>query len=57
MYHPLLVFYTEKEEVGKRSSRVIKRDLRALRSLLKGSGAQFVFSVLLVTGIHTKGGG
>ena len=47
-YYPLLVFHIGNEEVGERSSWVIKRDFRALGRLLKGSGAQVVFSVLSV---------
>ena len=43
-YYPLLVFHTGNEEVGKRSSQVIKRDFRSLGRLLKGSGVQVVFS-------------
>ena len=57
-YCPLLLFHTGNEEVGKRSSRVIKRDFRALGRLLKGSGAQVASSsVLSMTGIDTKGRG
>jgi len=46
-YYPLLVFHIGNEEVGKRSTRVIKRDFRALGKLLKGSGVQAVFSSVL----------
>jgi len=49
-YYPLLVFYTGNEGVGKRSSWVIKRDFRALGRLLKGLGAQVVFSSVLSVG-------
>ena len=49
-YSPLLVFHIGNEEVGKRSPRVIKRDFRALGRLLKGSGAQVVFSSVLSVG-------
>ena len=37
-YYPLPVFHIGNKKVGKRSSWVIKRDLRALGRLLKGSG-------------------
>ena len=47
-YYPLLVFPVGNEEIGKRSSWVIRKDFRALGSLLKGSGAQVVFSILSV---------
>ena len=43
-YYSLLVFRNGNEEVSKRSSWVTKRDFRALVKLLKGSGAQAVFS-------------
>ena len=49
-YYPLLVFHVGNEEVGKRSSQVIKRDFRALGRLLKGSGTQVVFSSVLSVG-------
>ena len=49
-YHPLLVFHTGIEQVGKRSSWAIKRDFRALGRLLKGSGVQAVFSSVLSVG-------
>ena len=49
-YYPLLVLHIGNEEVGKRSSQVIKRDFRALGRLLKGSGAQVVFSSVLSVG-------
>ena len=49
-YYPLLVFHIGNEEVGKRSPRVIKRDFRALGRLLRGSGAQVVFSSVLSVG-------
>ena len=49
-YYPSLVFQIGNEDVGKRSSLVIKRDLRALGRLLKGSGAQVVFSSVLSFG-------
>ena len=43
-YYPLLVFHIGNEEVGKR------RYFRALGRLLKGSGAQVVFSSVLSVG-------
>ena len=49
-YYPLLVFHIGNEEVGRRSSRAIKRDFRALGRLLKGLGVQFVFSSVLSVG-------
>ena len=49
-YYPLMLFHIGNEEVGKRSSQVIKRDFRALGRLLKGSGAQAVFSSVLSVG-------
>ena len=49
-YYPLLVFHIGNEEVGERSPRAIKRDFRALGRLLKGSGAQVVFSAVLSVG-------
>ena len=49
-YYPLLVFHIGNEEVGKRSTRVIKRDFRALGRLLKGLGAQVVLSFVLLVG-------
>lgn len=48
-YYPILVFHIGNEEVGKRNSQ-IKRDFRALGRLLKGSGAQVVFSSVLSVG-------
>ena len=49
-YYPLLVFHIGNKEVGKRSPRAIKRDFRALGRLLKGLGAQVVFSSVLSVG-------
>ena len=49
-YYPLLVFHNGNGEVGKRSSRAIKRDFMALGRRLKGSGAQVVFSSVLSVG-------
>ena len=42
-YYPLLLFQVGSDEVG-RTLRTMKKDLRALRRLVKGSGAQVVFS-------------
>ena len=49
-YYPLRIFHIGNEEIGKRSSQVIKRDFRALGRLLKGLGAQVVFSSVFSVG-------
>ena len=46
-YYPLLIFQVGSDEVATRSLRAIKRDFRALGQLVKGSGAQVVFSSIL----------
>lgn len=43
-YYPLLIFQVGSDEVGTRSLRAMKNDFRALGRLVKGSGAQIVFS-------------
>ncbi|PKU45858.1 hypothetical protein llap_3859 [Limosa lapponica baueri] len=43
-YYPLLVFQVGGDEVATSSPRAMKRDFRALGRLVKGSGAQVVFS-------------
>jgi len=50
LYYPLLFFHIGNDEVGKISSWAIKRDFRALGRLLKGSGAQVLFSSVLSVG-------
>ena len=49
-YYPLLVFHIGNEEVGKRGPQAIKRDFRALGRLLRGLGAQVVFSSVFSVG-------
>ena len=49
-YYPLLVFHIGNEEVGRSGPWAIKRDFRAPGRLLKGSGAQAVFSSVLSVG-------
>jgi len=49
-YYPLLVFHIVNEEVGKRGPQAIKRDFRALGRLLRGLGAQVVFSSVFSVG-------
>jgi len=49
-YYPLRIFHIGNEEIGKRSSQVIKRDFRALGRLLKGSEVQVLFSSVLLAG-------
>ncbi|KGL89130.1 hypothetical protein N301_03229, partial [Charadrius vociferus] len=46
-YYSLLIFQAGGEEVGTRSLKVMKNDFRALGQLVKGSGAQIVFSSIL----------
>lgn len=53
-YYPLLIFHVDGNEAAKRSPRAIKRDFRAMGWLVKGSGAQLVFSSALpVAGNNT----
>jgi len=46
-YYPLVIFQVGSDEVATRSPRTIKRDFRTLGQLVKGSGAQAVFSSIL----------
>jgi len=46
-YYPLLLFHVVGGEVAICSARVIKRDFKALRWLLRKSGAQVIISFLL----------
>ena len=43
-YYPFLVFQAGTNDITRRSPKSMKRDFRALRKLVKGSGAQIVFS-------------
>ena len=49
-YYPLLIFQVGSDEVATRSLRAIKRGFRTLGQLVRGSGAQAVFSVFPVAG-------
>ena len=43
-YYPLLVFQVGSDNISRRSIKSMKRDFRALGKLIKGSGAQVMFS-------------
>ncbi|XP_074667595.1 uncharacterized protein LOC141917867 [Strix aluco] len=43
-YYPLLVFQVGSDDITRRSPKSVKRDFRALGKVIKGSGAQTVFS-------------
>lgn len=43
-YYPLLLFQVGSDEVTRRSPRAMKKDFKTLGRLVKGSGAQVVFS-------------
>uniref|UniRef100_A0A8C8E8K1 SGNH hydrolase-type esterase domain-containing protein n=1 Tax=Otus sunia TaxID=257818 RepID=A0A8C8E8K1_9STRI len=43
-YYPLLVFQVGSDDVTRRSIKSMKRDFKALGKMIKGSGAQVVFS-------------
>ncbi|KGL90143.1 hypothetical protein N301_00086, partial [Charadrius vociferus] len=50
-YYPLQIFQVGGDEVATRSLRAMKNDFRALGQLVKGSGAQIVFSIPPVEGV------
>ena len=54
-YYPLLIFQVGSDEVAIRSPRAIKRDFRALGRLVKGSGAQVMFSSVLPVAGNDEG--
>ena len=43
-YYPLLVFQVGSDDITRRSPKAMKRDIRSLGKVIKGSGAQIVFS-------------
>ena len=43
-YYPLLVFQVGSDDITRRSPKAMKRDFRSLGKVIKGSGAQIVFS-------------
>ena len=43
-YNPLLLFQVGSDEIGRTPLWTMKKDFRALGRLVKGSGAQVVFS-------------
>lgn len=43
-YHPLLMFSADRDKTEGRVPRVIQRDFRALGYLVKGVGAEVIFS-------------
>ena len=45
-YYPLLVFQVGSDDITRKSSKAMKRDFRSLGKLIKGSGAQIVFSYI-----------
>jgi len=56
-YYPLLVMQLGGDEIMVRSPKAIKRDFRALRQLVEGSGAEVVFSSIpSVAGKSTERG-
>ena len=56
-YYPLLVMQVGGDEIAERSPKAIKRDFRALRRQVEGSGAQVVFSSIpSVAGNSTERG-
>ena len=54
-YYPLLIFQVGSNEVATRKPRAVKRDFRALGQLVKGSGAQVVFSSILPVAGNDEG--
>lgn len=46
-YHPLLVFHVGFNDIATRQLLTVKRDSMSLGAMLKGSGAQVVFSSIL----------
>ena len=43
-YYPLLVFQVGSDDITRRNPKAMKRDFRSLGKVIKGSGAQTVFS-------------
>lgn len=55
-YYSMLVVQVSSGEVDERSTRVIKKDFKALGHLVEGTGAQVVFSSIpSIAGMNPKG--
>ncbi|KFV04940.1 hypothetical protein N340_02425, partial [Tauraco erythrolophus] len=54
-YYPLLIFHVGGDETETRSPRLIKRDFRTLGQLVRGSGAQVIFSSIFPVASNDTG--